>query len=161
MARRKSAYVCGECGAYSAKWAGQCGDCGRWNTLTQVPEWRPPNRSQGQPATPIDALMSEAEQRHATGFGEFDRVLGGGLVPGAVVLLGGDPGVGKSTLLQQVAATLAAGMPVCYASGEESLRQIAERSRWLEQAAASLSLLAETSISWCWPKSPGSKRGCW
>ncbi len=145
MARRKSAYVCGECGAYSAKWAGQCGDCGRWNTLTQVPD-AALNRSQGQPATPIDALMAEAEQRHATGFGEFDRVLGGGLVPGAVVLLGGDPGVGKSTLLQQVAAALAAGMPVCYASGEESLRQIAERARRLEQAAASLSLLAETSL---------------
>jgi DNA repair protein RadA/Sms len=145
MSRRKTVYLCSECGASSAKWVGQCGECGRWNTLVEVEETAH-SRPVGQAAIPIAAVTGEAGLRHATGFGEFDRVLGGGLVPGAVVLLGGDPGVGKSTLLQQVAANLAAAMPVCYASGEESLRQIAERARRLDLVVASLNLLAETAL---------------
>jgi DNA repair protein RadA/Sms len=145
MSRRKTVYVCNECGAPSPKWVGQCGDCGRWNTLVEVAETAH-GRPGGQAAVPIAAVAGESGMRHETGFAEFDRVLGGGLVPGAVVLLGGDPGVGKSTLLQQVAANLAAAIPVCYASGEESLRQTAERARRLDLVAASLNLLAETSL---------------
>ena len=98
------------------------------------------------PATTLDALPDDIEFRHATGFLEFDRVLGGGLVPGAVVLLGGDPGVGKSTLLQQVSAQLMRDVPVCYATGEESLRQIGQRSLRLGLDASKMNLLADVSI---------------
>jgi DNA repair protein RadA/Sms len=94
----------------------------------------------------LDELPGDIEYRHATGFGEFDRVLGGGLVPGAVVLLGGDPGVGKSTLLQQVSSYLMQDVPICYATGEESLRQIGQRSLRLGLDASSMNLLADTSI---------------
>ncbi len=96
--------------------------------------------------TRLDALPDDLSQRNSTGFAEFDRVLGGGLVPGAVVLLGGDPGVGKSTLLQQVSAFLGSELQVLYATGEESLRQIGQRSHRLGLAAADLQLLADTSI---------------
>ncbi len=145
MARNRLAYVCSACGAHSVKWAGQCPDCEQWNTLTQTTVQAAPV-SAGRAATPIGELMSDGAGRHGSGFGEFDRVLGGGLVPGAVVLLGGDPGVGKSTLLQQVAASLAGSMPVCYASGEESLRQIGQRAQRLGLTADSLHILAETSL---------------
>jgi DNA repair protein RadA/Sms len=91
-------------------------------------------------------LPDDLEHRHGTGFAEFDRVLGGGLVPGAVVLLGGDPGVGKSTLLQQVSASLSGSQTVFYATGEESLRQIGQRSQRLGLAAAQLQLIADTSL---------------
>jgi DNA repair protein RadA/Sms len=100
----------------------------------------------GVAARRLDELPDDIEFRHATGFSEFDRVLGGGLVPGAVVLLGGDPGVGKSTLLQQVAANLTRAMPVCYATGEESLRQIGQRSLRLGLDASAMNLLADTSL---------------
>lgn len=147
MAKAKTAYVCTECGAHSVKWAGQCPDCSAWNTLTQTRIT--PARGAGAPAsTParLDSLPEDLSQRHQTGFAEFDRVLGGGLVPGAVVLLGGDPGVGKSTLLQQVSAQLSSDMTVLYATGEESLRQVGQRSQRLGLAAAELQLLADTSI---------------
>ncbi|HEX5787227.1 MAG TPA: DNA repair protein RadA, partial [Woeseiaceae bacterium] len=145
MARTKQGYLCSECGGFSAKWAGQCPECERWNTLV---ESAAPAAGTGaaKPATPIAALLEDDVARRPTGFGEFDRVLGGGLVPGAVILLGGDPGVGKSTLLQQVSATLAASVPVCYASGEESLRQIAGRAQRLGLGRSSLHLLAETGL---------------
>jgi DNA repair protein RadA/Sms len=97
-------------------------------------------------ATGLDALQLDPEERYATGFVEFDRVLGGGLVPGAVVLLGGDPGVGKSTLLQQVSGQVQAGMPVLYATGEESLRQVSQRARRLEVANNGLKVLADTAL---------------
>jgi DNA repair protein RadA/Sms len=97
-------------------------------------------------ATGLDALQLDPEERYATGFVEFDRVLGGGLVPGAVVLLGGDPGVGKSTLLQQVSGQVQAGMPVLYATGEESLRQVSQRARRLELANNGLKVLADTAL---------------
>jgi DNA repair protein RadA/Sms len=147
MAKAKAAYVCSECGAHSVKWAGQCPDCGSWNTLRETTI-----RASGEKAAAavaavrIDEFAGDIEARHSTGFGEFDRVLGGGLVPGAVVLLGGDPGVGKSTLLQQVSARLMAELPVCYATGEESLRQIAQRSLRLGLDAARMNLLADTSL---------------
>ena len=147
MAKAKTAYVCTECGAHSVKWAGQCPDCSAWNTLVQTQI--APAKSAGAPATEparLDSLPEDLAQRYPTGFAEFDRVLGGGLVPGAVVLLGGDPGVGKSTLLQQVSARLSGDMTVLYATGEESLRQVGQRSQRLGLDAAELQLLADTSL---------------
>jgi DNA repair protein RadA/Sms len=146
MARSKLAYVCSECGAHSVKWAGQCPDCARWNTLAETIVQAAPPAAAGRAATPIGELLDDAAGRHGSGLDEFDRVLGGGLMPGAVVLLGGDPGVGKSTLLQQVAASFAASMPVCYASGEESLRQVGQRGQRLGLGASALHVLAETSL---------------
>jgi DNA repair protein RadA/Sms len=105
-----------------------------------------PKVATGATAKTLGELPDDIEYRHASGFGEFDRVLGGGLVPGAVVLLGGDPGVGKSTLLQQVSANLMQNVPVCYATGEESLRQIGQRSLRLGLDASSMNILSDTSI---------------
>ncbi|MEJ2127444.1 MAG: DNA repair protein RadA [Woeseiaceae bacterium] len=147
MAKAKTAYVCTECGAHSVKWAGQCPDCAAWNTLSQTRIT--PSRSSKQPSAPpatLDSLPDDLAARHESGFAEFDRVLGGGLVPGAVILLGGDPGVGKSTLLQQVSASLAHDLPVFYATGEESLRQVGQRSQRLGLASTELKLLADTSL---------------
>jgi len=147
VARAKKAYVCRECGAHSVKWAGQCPDCDAWNTLEEtVVASAAPVGSQGPASRRLDSLPEDLESRHATGFDEFDRVLGGGLVPGAVVLLGGDPGVGKSTLLQQVSAQLMQRVSVCYATGEESLRQIGQRSQRLGLEASRMNLLADTAL---------------
>jgi len=144
MARAKIAYVCAECGAHSVKWQGQCPDCDAWNTLIQTTLT---SVAVERPApTVIANLEDDSAQRFATGFQEFDRVLGGGLVPGSVVLLGGDPGVGKSTLLQQVAAQLPAELRCLYATGEESLRQVAQRARRLGLDSPALCLLADTSL---------------
>jgi DNA repair protein RadA/Sms len=145
MAKAKIAYICTDCGAHNNKWAGQCADCGAWNTLTET-TFSSARAATGVSAITLEALPGDLEYRHATGFGEFDRVLGGGLVPGAVVLLGGDPGVGKSTLLQQVSAHLTGSVPVCYATGEESLRQIGQRSSRLGLDASSMNLLSDTSL---------------
>ena len=147
MPKAKTAYACTECGAHSVKWAGQCPDCSAWNTLRQT-TISPSRRSQrpAASASRLDAVVGDLGERHRSGFAEFDRVLGGGVVPGAVVLLGGDPGVGKSTLLQQVAASLSSELPVLYASGEESLRQIGQRSQRLQLTAPDLGLLADTSL---------------
>ncbi len=123
MARAKTAYVCADCGAHSVKWQGQCPECAAWNTLAQTTVSAPQTeRPEGVSPSLLASLSDDLGVRHATGFSEFDRVLGGGLVPGSVVLLGGDPGVGKSTLLHQVAALLPQELSVCYASGEESVR---------------------------------------
>ena len=147
MARAKTAYVCADCGAHSVKWQGQCPECAAWNTLTQTTVPAPQaERPEAVSPSLLASLSDDLGVRHATGFSEFDRVLGGGLVPGSVVLLGGDPGVGKSTLLQQVAARLPQALSVCYASGEESLRQIGQRSRRLGLDRPGMSLLADTSV---------------
>ncbi|HNP34944.1 MAG TPA: DNA repair protein RadA [Woeseiaceae bacterium] len=147
MSRVKKSYVCRECGAHGVKWAGQCAECAAWNSMVETAlDPALPHSSRRQDATRLAALEGDLDERYATGFAEFDRVLGGGLVHGAVVLLGGDPGVGKSTLLQQVTGALPAGLPVCYATGEESLRQIGQRARRLGLLQPSLSLLAETSL---------------
>ena len=147
VAKASKAYVCSECGAHSVKWAGQCPDCDAWNTLVEATVPAPAAGPRSAIAsTRMDQLPDDIERRHATGFSEFDRVLGGGLVPGAVILLGGDPGVGKSTLLQQVSANLMASVPVCYATGEESLRQIGQRSLRLGLDAAAMNLLADTAL---------------
>jgi DNA repair protein RadA/Sms len=147
LPRAKKAYVCTECGAHSVKWQGQCPDCGAWNTLseTSIASGSAEQREGPEPSA-LGALGEDPGLRHATGFKEFDRVLGGGLVPGSVVLLGGDPGVGKSTLLQQVAAHLPGVLKTCYATGEESLRQIAQRSHRLGLDNPDLQLLADTSL---------------
>jgi len=147
MARAKTAYVCTDCGAHSVKWQGQCPECAAWNTLAQTTvSVAQVERPAGSSPSLLGSLSDEPAVRHATGFAEFDRVLGGGLVPGSVVLLGGDPGVGKSTLLQQVAALLPSSLNICYVSGEESLRQISQRARRLGLDSPSLSLLADTSV---------------
>ncbi|NNF41368.1 MAG: DNA repair protein RadA [Woeseiaceae bacterium] len=147
MAKAKKAYVCAECGAHSVKWTGQCPECLVWNTLTETTFSAPVSATgAGARTQALGDLSEDMAERYDTGFAEFDRVLGGGLVPGAVVLLGGDPGVGKSTLLQQVSARLTAERPVCYATGEESLRQIGQRSLRLGLNAAAMNLLADTSI---------------
>ena len=147
MAKAKKAYVCTKCGAHSVKWQGQCPDCDAWNTLTQTSVSSAGKSAvKGPEPTALGDLTDDPGLRYRTGFGEFDRVLGGGLVPGSVVLLGGDPGVGKSTLLQQVAAQLPGELKTCYATGEESLRQIAQRSHRLGLDNPALSLLADTVL---------------
>ena len=147
MARAKKAYLCTDCGAHSVKWQGQCPECDAWNTLAPTTLTAgTAERLPGPEPARLEALVEDSNLRFATGFGEFDRVLGGGLVAGSVVLLGGDPGVGKSTLLQQVAAQLPDTLLVCYATGEQSLRQVAQRAHRLELESASLRLLADTSL---------------
>ena len=148
MPKAKTAFVCTDCGAHSVKWVGQCPDCGAWNTLART-SVGPSSRNPVTGAAParLDALpVDDLAVRHGTGFAEFDRVLGGGLVPGAVVLLGGDPGVGKSTLLQQISAHLAGQAGVVYATGEESPRQVGQRVQRLGLSGANMQLLADTSI---------------
>lgn len=146
MARSRVAYVCNDCGAHSVKWAGQCPDCLAWNTLVETVVQPPAAHAGSNEAAAMATILDDLGSRYATGFAEFDRVLGGGMVAGSVVLLGGDPGVGKSTLLQQVAASMPPDLPVCYASGEESLRQIGQRARRLGLLQPALNLLAETSL---------------
>ncbi len=147
MAKARVAYVCGECGAHSVRWVGQCPDCSAWNTLVETNvAASTATRQPGAKTIGLDSLPDDFEQRYATGFAEFDRVLGGGLVPGAVVMLGGDPGVGKSTLLQQVCANMPNELLVCYATGEESLRQVGQRSNRLGLSGTSMRLLADTSL---------------
>jgi len=151
MAKARVAYVCNDCGAEHGKWQGQCSACSAWNTLTRITLG--PAKA-AAPATgysgtaPAVQILGEVEstdsERIATGFGEFDRVLGGGLVPGSVVLIGGDPGAGKSTLLLQVTTALAAGGEVLYVSGEESLQQLAMRARRLELPVDRLRVASET-----------------
>lgn len=161
MAKSKTQFVCSECGADYSKWQGQCGECKAWNTLKEFREVtgsaaRQPNfqdhkrtgfsgsRSQIQKLSDV----SLAEQaRIPTGMGEFDRVLGGGLVSGSAVLIGGHPGAGKSTLLLQTLCHLARQLPVLYVSGEESVQQIALRAQRLNLPMDALSILAETSVA--------------
>ncbi len=146
MARVKTAYLCNDCGAHSVKWAGQCPECSAWNTLSETRIASPSQTPGGATASDLESVLNDLGERYSTGFTEFDRVLGGGLVPGAVVLLGGDPGVGKSTLLQQVSAGLPEHLQICYATGEESLRQIGQRSQRLGLKRPTLKLLAEVSL---------------
>ena len=111
MAKPRTVFVCSSCGADAPRWSGQCPACGEWNTLAPFAEARVrgarPAAAVAQRPEPIARLVAEPEARSPTGFGEFDRVLGGGLVPGSVTLIGGEPGIGKSTLLLQCAAALA------------------------------------------------------
>jgi DNA repair protein RadA/Sms len=158
MAKRPSTvFVCQECGSQSAKWLGRCADCGAWNSLVEERAADPsaaasvPHRYAVAGAAGAARLYSEIEISHyprlTTGIDEFDRVLGGGVVPGSLVLLGGEPGIGKSTLLLQAAASMAktAGA-VLYSSGEESEHQIKSRGERLAVGDAPLYLLAETCL---------------
>lgn len=149
MAKPKRAYSCEACGAQHSQWQGQCPDCGGWNTLTETRTGERARRSQFAGTIELarlDSVAVEQAPRTATGLAEFDRVLGGGLVPGSVVLIGGDPGIGKSTLLLRALATIAAESRVCYVTGEESLDQIGLRARRLGVDAAPVELLAETRV---------------
>ncbi|MEX0734603.1 MAG: DNA repair protein RadA [Steroidobacteraceae bacterium] len=151
MAKPRTVFVCSSCGADAPRWAGQCASCGEWNTLAPFTEARARGGLRGDAQSaprpePIARLVTEPETRLPTGFAEFDRVLGGGLAPGSVTLIGGEPGIGKSTLLLQCAAALAASCGVLYATGEESVRQVAERARRLAVDAGALALVAETAV---------------
>ncbi|MHB1237462.1 MAG: DNA repair protein RadA [Gallionella sp.] len=153
MAKAKTIYSCTECGGQVAKWQGQCPHCEAWNTLVEsVAEIAPggKNRFSALTTTGRVQMLSEVEAaevpRTPSGIAEFDRVLGGGLVQGAVVLIGGDPGIGKSTLLLQVLAHLSRQQKTLYVSGEESAQQIALRAKRLSLDASSLRLLAEIQL---------------
>ena len=154
MAKTRSVFVCNTCGAQSPKWAGQCTACGAWNALTEtVVVAHPAAMRSGASATtagarpqPLKAIEPDRIARLATGSGELDRVLGGGLVAGSVVLLGGDPGIGKSTLLLQALADISQRAAALYVSGEESADQIALRAKRLGVAAGSLNLLTDNQV---------------
>jgi len=156
MAKSRTAYTCSECGATSARWSGQCPDCKAWNTMVEsVVEPQGVNRmsqtahkalAQTAPVLSLRDIEALDVPRFGTGIEEFDRVLGGGLVAGGVVLIGGDPGIGKSTLLLQALANLAATRNTLYVSGEESGAQIALRARRLSVDSAELKLQAEIQL---------------
>ncbi|HVN44363.1 MAG TPA: DNA repair protein RadA [Steroidobacteraceae bacterium] len=148
MARASPTFLCSACGGETLKWQGQCPLCGAWNSLEQrsAAAARP-----ARPARPVALAAAVAgaagEARIASGTHELDRVLGGGIVAGSVILLGGDPGIGKSTLLLQVAAAVGGSRPVLYASGEESVAQVSLRAQRLALAAQTLTVLAETDLA--------------
>jgi DNA repair protein RadA/Sms len=151
MAKAKTVYACTECGGQTLKWQGQCPHCQAWNTLVEsLAEAPAPKRfaALAQPSQVVTLSEVEAaeEARLPTGIGEFDRVLGGGLVPGAVILIGGDPGIGKSTLLLQALCRMSAAQPVLYVSGEESAAQVALRARRLALDVTSTKVLAEINV---------------
>ncbi|MDP7271538.1 MAG: DNA repair protein RadA [Gammaproteobacteria bacterium] len=148
MSKATVSYVCNECGGHTLKWQGQCPACGAWNTLeTAAPRAAKRSGYAGEiKGLKLAELRQSEEERIPTGIAELDRVLGGGLVSGSVVLIGGDPGIGKSTLLLQAAGGQPADRPVLYVTGEESLQQIAMRARRLEVDTVNLSVLAETCV---------------
>lgn len=149
MAKSKSVYSCTECGGQTLKWQGQCPHCQAWNTLVETIAEK---ASRFTPMSEVNGVqnLSEVEAgeepRYSTGVAEFDRVLGGGLVHGGVVLLGGDPGIGKSTLLLQALCHMSATRNVLYVSGEESARQVALRAKRLALDARTVHLLAEIRL---------------
>ena len=148
MAKPQTVYVCSACGAEHVQWQGQCSACSEWNSLSKLrigTAAAPKLGFSGAEAQvrKLSEVETQASDRLATGFGELDRVLGGGLVPGSVVLIGGDPGAGKSTLLLQVCAAVAEQCPVLYVTGEESLQQLALRSERLG-LPGSMDVAAET-----------------
>ena len=156
MAKRKTAFVCSDCGAEYPRWQGQCNDCGEWNTISEItlaPATRGGQRNlsgyAGQTQaqiTKLDEIVLSDLPRFSSMFSELDRVLGGGIVPGAAMLIGGSPGAGKSTLLLQVMCALAKQTTTLYVTGEESLQQVALRADRLGLPNDKLSLLSETSV---------------
>lgn len=156
MAKNKVIYICQSCEAEHPKWAGQCSECGRWNSLEQRPfleKTTSHSTFQGYAGSAVDTEVTALSQiecseqsRIHTQVEEFDRVLGGGLVPGGVVLLGGDPGIGKSTLLLQILAKLANEHKVLYVTGEESLQQVSLRAHRLQLQQTDMLLLSETCV---------------
>lgn len=158
MAKTKTAFVCNDCGAEHTQWQGQCMACNAWNTLTRIslgaastpsaPQQfrRPSHTGSSASAQPLGNINLEDHPRFSTSMGEFDRVLGGGLVPGSVVLIGGNPGAGKSTLLLQIMCRLSQHMETLYVTGEESLQQVGMRAQRLGLPVDKLLMLAETNI---------------
>ena len=151
MAKAKTAYACTECGGQSSKWQGQCPHCGAWNTLVETVAAPAAVRFQAVSGTagevrPLSGVEARAEAHAPTGLEEFDRVLGGGLVSGGVILLGGDPGIGKSTLLLQAMAAVGATRRALYVTGEESPEQVAVRAHRLGLVNAPVELLAEVQL---------------
>jgi DNA repair protein RadA/Sms len=153
MAKSKNSYQCESCGARLGKWAGQCPECKEWNSITETREETRPGRRfsgySGQLANDVKNLSSVGQtriDRIQVGVGELDRVLGGGIVPGSVILLGGDPGIGKSTLLLQLVASLSGRLPSLYITGEESLEQLGMRGRRLGLDMDGIRCLTETSV---------------
>lgn len=163
--KKTTAFFCSECGYESAKWTGQCPSCHAWNTMVEAPvrmqagsvasavsrggarAVRGTCLSAGSRPVPLSAVQDEGETRWTTGYGELDRVLGGGIVKGSMLLVGGDPGIGKSTLLLQVTRNLAAdGRNVLYISGEESLHQIKLRAARIGNVPDNLRFLCETDL---------------
>lgn len=154
MSKIKTIYVCQHCGTQAAKWSGQCADCGKWNTfiedqiakVSKHPRFQGyANIASGQPTLLSEVVLDEID-RVSTGLEEFDLVLGGGLVAGSVILIGGDPGIGKSTLLLQTLCQLSQTLPCLYVTGEESLQQVTLRARRLNLPQSKLHLLAETQV---------------
>ena len=151
MAKTKTLFTCTECGGQAPKWQGQCPQCGAWNTLVETLATPTAARFENvagtrSSVTPLASVTPRTSARIATGLEEFDRVLGDGLVPGGVILLGGDPGIGKSTLLLQAGAALGAAHRTLYVTGEESAEQIALRARRLGLVNAPIELLAEVQL---------------
>ncbi len=154
--KQKTIYVCSECGYESPKWYGKCPDCGEWNTLMEEVRSAEPASSKRAPVTAsqmqtvklasIQDVDTSEEERYHTGLAELDRVLGGGLVKGSLVLLGGDPGIGKSTMLLQICQYLGQVHSILYISGEESVRQIKLRADRLGVDCANLYVVSETDI---------------
>ncbi|MDH3915312.1 MAG: AAA family ATPase, partial [Chromatiales bacterium] len=150
MAKIRRVFACTECGTTAPRWQGQCPGCEAWNTMQESSEG--PKRGRrgqgyaGEAPRLLTDIGDAGPSRIGTGVGEMDRVLGGGLVPGSVTLLGGDPGIGKSTLLLQVGAGMTSKVPVLYVTGEESLQQVGLRARRLGFDGSSLQVLSETCL---------------
>jgi DNA repair protein RadA/Sms len=154
MAKTKSAYVCNDCGADFVRWQGQCTECGTWNSISEVrlPSVTKQQRFDGYAGATaakvirLDQVDLQDVPRFSSGFAEFDRVLGGGIVPGSAILIGGSPGAGKSTLLLQIMCGLAVTDKALYVTGEESLQQVALRANRLGLPTKNLMMLAETNV---------------
>lgn len=152
MAKLKSVYVCSQCGYESAKWYGKCPGCGEWNTMNEeIPaisssKVKQRNISSAQSVMKLKDITGDVEKRISTGIKEFDRVLGGGIVEGSLVLISGDPGIGKSTILLQICEFLGKSKCVLYVSGEESANQIKLRANRLGVFTENLSVLAQTDV---------------
>ena len=152
MAKVKSVYICSECGYESPKWYGKCPSCGEWNTMneeirdTAKPVPKSASSVSCAPPIPVREISTADEVRYQTGLGELDRVLGGGIVKGSLVLLGGDPGIGKSTILLQICEHLGKELKILYVSGEESKRQLKLRADRLGVNSENLYILTQTDV---------------
>lgn len=148
MAKIKKTYVCQDCGAVAPQWGGQCADCGAWNTLMEAVLQTARQGFSGVQSAVLSLadVHKQVQPRLSTGLSEFDRVLGGGIVPGSVVLIGGAPGIGKSTLLLQTICLLSESIAVLYVTGEESLEQVAMRAERLGLPTKNVHVLAQTEV---------------
>ena len=155
MSKVKKAYVCNDCGADYSKWQGQCSECGAWNSIAEIrlssakssaPSYQGYANSKVQKVTRLNEIDLQELPRFSSGMDEFDRVLGGGFVPGSVVLIGGNPGAGKSTVLLQTLCTLAERHQALYITGEESLQQVAMRAQRLQLPMDKLLMLSATDV---------------